>query len=303
MADALTGGVAADPTQATENTLSTWYAPYATSLLDRSKALSEMAFTPYSGALTAGPSALQNQYFQGVGSLTMPTQYDTATKGLTDVMGSQFDAAAVQKYMNPYLQASLNPQLEEARRQADITRMQNASRLAQAGAFGGSRQAIMDAETQRNLATNLANITGTGYNTAYDKAVAQYNADLARQAGASASLADVAGKQSSTGLANLAAQQAAGTTQRDIEQQGLTADYGQYLREFNYPQEQLTNYTNALKAMPAYGVTAQNTYGAIPGVVQNAAAGAQGMQDLYNNLVKSGVDLSGAGIKSLFGLA
>lgn len=303
MADALTGGVAADPTQATENTLSSWYAPYATSLLDRSKALSEMAFTPYAGTLTAGPSNLQNQYFQGVGSLTMPTQYGAATQGLTDVMGSQFDASTVQKYMNPYLQASLNPQLEEARRQAQITQMQNASKLAQAGAFGGSRQAIMDAETQRNLATNLANITGTGYNTAYDKAVAQYNADLARKAGASTALADVGGKESQAGLANLAAMQAAGTTQRDIEQQGLTADYGQYLREFNYPQEQLTNYTNALKAMPAYGVTATNTYGAIPGVVQNAAGGATGFQDLYDKLSKAGVDLSGSGIKSLFGLA
>jgi hypothetical protein len=274
MAD-LTGGVAAEPTSATEGTLSSWYAPYATNLLDRQQALSGMGFTPYSGQLTAGPSTLQNQYFQGVGSLTMPTQYGAATQGLTNVMGSTFDTAAAQRYMNPYLQASLNPQLEEARRQADITRMNNASRLTQAGAFGGSRQAIMDAETQRNLGTQLANITGTGYNTAYDKAMAQYNADMARQAGAASALGTLGGQEQQAGLANLAAQQQAGATQRDIEQSGLTADYGQYMREFNYPQEQLTNLANTMKVMPSYALTAQNTYGSVPGALQSAAGGTQ----------------------------
>lgn len=286
MADTLTGGMSETPTSATEGTLSSWYAPYATNLLDKQQALSGMAFTPYSGQLTAGPSNLQSQYFQGVGNLTVPTQFGAATQGLTDVMGSQFDTAAVNKYMNPYLQASLNPQLEEARRQADITRMQNASRLAQAGAFGGSRQAIMDAETQRNLGTTLANITGTGYNTAYDKAVAQYNADLARRAGAASALGTLGGQEQQAGLANLAAQQQAGATQRDIAQQGLTADYGQYLREFNYPQEQLTNLANTMKVLPSYALTATNTYGQMPGAVQSATSGAAGLLGLIEQLQK-----------------
>jgi bisphosphoglycerate-dependent phosphoglycerate mutase len=87
----------------------------------------------------------------------------------------------LQQYMNPYLQASLNPQLEEARRQAQITQMQNAAKMSSAGGFGGGRQAIMDAETQRNLGTNLANITGQGYNTAFNQAQTQFNADQARK--------------------------------------------------------------------------------------------------------------------------
>jgi hypothetical protein len=83
--------------------------------------------------------------------------------------------------MNPYLQAALDPQLAEARRQSQITQAQNAGKLTGAGAYGGGRQAIMDAETQRNLATNLANITGQGYATAFDKAQAAFNADQARR--------------------------------------------------------------------------------------------------------------------------
>lgn len=272
------------PTSATEYGPSSWYGPYITDYLDKQKALSGMAFTPYSGPLTAGPSDLQNKYFSGVGSLTVPAQYGAATTAMTDVMGSKFTPEAVQQYMNPYLQASLNPQLEEARRQADITRMQNASRLAQAGAFGGSRQAIMDAETQRNLGTTLANITGTGYNTAYDKAIAQYNADLARKAGAATALADIGTKESTAGLANLEALGKAGSTERDIAQQGITADYGQYLREFNYPQEQLTKYGEALKTVPAYTTYASNIYGQVPGTAASATTSANDLVQMLKNL-------------------
>ena len=60
------------PTTATENTLSSWYAPYMTDYLDRAKALSGMGFTPYTGQLTAGTSDLQNKAFQGIGNLTVP---------------------------------------------------------------------------------------------------------------------------------------------------------------------------------------------------------------------------------------
>ena len=138
----------------------------------------------------------------------------------------------------------------------------------------------------RSLGTTLANITGAGYNTAYDKAVAQYNADLARQAGAASALGTLGGQEQQAGLANLAAQQQAGATQRDISQQGLTADYGQYLREFNYPQEQLTNLANTMKVLPSYALTATNTYGQMPGAVQSATSGAAGLLGLIEQLQK-----------------
>ena len=83
--------------------------------------------------------------------------------------------------MNPYLRQSLDPQLAEARRQSQISQQTNNAQATQAGAFGGARQGIMAAENQRNLGTNLANITGQGYNTAYNNAQQQFNADQARK--------------------------------------------------------------------------------------------------------------------------
>jgi hypothetical protein len=83
--------------------------------------------------------------------------------------------------MNPYLKESLDPQLAEARRQSEISRMTNAGRLVGSGAFGGGRQAIMEAEGDRNLGQNLAAITGKGYDTAYTNAMSQFNADGSRK--------------------------------------------------------------------------------------------------------------------------
>lgn len=104
-----------------------------------------------------------------------PGQYQN-----TAFTSGTFGGEQAQQYMNPYLQTSLNPQLAEARRQADITEQQNRAAMTKAGAFGGGRQAILAAEGQRNLGTNLANITGKGYDTAFQNAMNQFNQDQAR---------------------------------------------------------------------------------------------------------------------------
>lgn len=136
------------------------------------------------GAMSYTPTTATNQF-------TAPGAYQASTNANQYAATSPYDAANVttgtfgtqqaQQYMNPYLQASLDPQLAEARRQSQMTQMANAAKATQAGAYGGSRGALMDTETQRNLGTNLANITGQGYNTAYTNAMQQFNADQARQ--------------------------------------------------------------------------------------------------------------------------
>jgi hypothetical protein len=86
------------------------------------------------------------------------------------------DPNAVQGYMNPYLQASLNPQLAETQRQYDITGQQEQGAATKSGAFGGSREALMAAENQRNANMAKNQIIGQGYNTAFQNAQQQMNA-------------------------------------------------------------------------------------------------------------------------------
>jgi hypothetical protein len=55
------------------------------------------------------------------------------------------------------------------------------SQFGKAGAYGGSRQGVAEAELQRGLLDRMANITGQGYQTAFEQAQQQFNAEQARQ--------------------------------------------------------------------------------------------------------------------------
>lgn len=56
-----------------QETLSEWAGPYVTSMLGEAQALSQTPYQTYGGPLTAGPSSLQQQYFQGLGQIGFPS--------------------------------------------------------------------------------------------------------------------------------------------------------------------------------------------------------------------------------------
>ena len=306
--------------------LADWAAPYITNYLGQAQALSQTPYQTYQGPLTAGASNLQNTAFQGLGSLTMPSSIgDAATtagniatkaQGLSYTPTTQaFDATQAQQYMNPYLQASLNPQLDEARRQSQITQQQNAGKMTQAGAFGGGRQAILDAETQRNLGTNLANITGQGYNTAFTNAQQQFNADQQRkmqeaQYGAGFGLqglqTGLQGAQAqgqlgnmfnTANLGNIQAQLAGGAQERGITSEGIAADLGEFEKQRQFPYQQVQFQRDMISGLPTGSVT--NTPGQMSGIGSllsvlgggTAAASALGYKDVGQLLTSLGLDL------------
>lgn len=306
--------------------LADWAAPYITNYLGQAQALSQTPYQVYQGPLTAGQSNLQTQAFQGLGSLTVPSSIgDAATTagGFATKAGNlaytpnttSFDATQAQQYMNPYLQASLNPQLEEARRQSQITAQQNAAKMTGAGAFGGSRQAILDAENQRNLGTTLANITGTGYSNAYDKAVAQFNADQARkmaenQFGATYGLqglqTGIQGAQAqgqlgnilnTANLGNINAQLAGGNVERGITAEGTAADLAEFEKQRQFPYQQVQFQRDMISGLPTGSVT--NTPGQMSGIGSllsvlgggTAAASALGYKNVGELLSSLGLDI------------
>jgi hypothetical protein len=83
---------------------------------------------------------------------------------------------AVGAYMNPYIQNALNPALAETQRQYDITGQQEQGAATKSGAFGGSREALMAAENQRNANMAQNQLISQGYNTAFQNAQQQMNA-------------------------------------------------------------------------------------------------------------------------------
>jgi hypothetical protein len=89
--------------------------------------------------------------------------------------------SVIQQYMSPYLQGALDPQYAAAQRQADISAQNLQSQFGKAGAYGGSRQGVAEAELQRGLLDRMAGITGTGYQQAFEQAQRQFNTEQDRQ--------------------------------------------------------------------------------------------------------------------------
>jgi hypothetical protein len=192
-------------------------------------------------------------------------------------MGS-FGAEQANQYMNPYIQASLDPQLKELKRQSDIARLDDASRLTKAGAFGGSRQAIMESEGRRNLLDKQQDLIGQGYKTAFDTGASRFAADQTAQERSRQFGADF-GLQSVGQLADL------GTVQRGITSEGLAADKAQFQeeRDFAYkmPQYQL----GLLSGLPIGASTASVN----PDALSKLQGDVGGLLSLYKTLAGLGV--------------
>lgn len=88
-------------------------------------------------------------------------------------------------YMNPYIKQALDPAAEQLRHQSDVSRQGIDRMAAMRGAFGGSRQGLLEGENERNLMLSLNNLYGPGYANAYDKASSMASDALQRKAGAS----------------------------------------------------------------------------------------------------------------------
>lgn len=309
-----TGGTTV-PTGATgsESSLSNWAGDYVTNMLGQGQALANKPYEAYTGPLTAGASGLQNQAFGMAGNLQTPGsigQAATTAGGIASMapgagqytaVGTDFGAPQAQQYMNPYVQSALNPALDEARRQADISRMADAGRLTQAGAYGGSRQAIMESEGRRNLMDKQNQMLTSGYMNAFDKAQQQFNADQARriqeqqfgttsglqglQTGIQAAQAQgqLGSLQSQADLAGINALTGLGGVQRGIESEGIAADKAQFEEARLNPYKMVQFQQSLLSGLP---LSAQSY--SVPGQ-SNLQQFAGGADTIYTLLKKLGV--------------
>ena len=178
-----------------------------------------------------------------------------------------------------------------------------------------------------NLAANT--LISSGYNTAYNNAMNQFNADQTRnlqtqqaqesskefganlglqglQAATSANqaLGQNTQMQNQNQLANLQAQGSAGATQQGLAQAADTAAYNQYLFQLQYPQQMLTAQENAFKSVPTTNLL---TYGTTPSTFQDIASVGGGLQSLLsaiggNQPAGSGTSSTMAGVQNLYNL-
>ena len=279
------GGGGGNATQTQVTDLPDWAKPYAKESLGQAAALTDLEKNPYqaySGDRQAGFTGLQTKAFQGADTMAPSAAMGTAAQmagqaglgalgagsAFNPYQTGQFTGQTAQSYMNPYMQNVVDVQKREAQRQADIAGTQRAGQATRAGAFGGSRQAIMEAEAGRNLAQQMGDIQATGQQAAYQDAASRFAQEQqlreqSRQYGAGLGMQGYQTALTGAGqLANIGQQtfgqemdinklqQQYGTQQQAFAQQGLDTRYQDFLNQQRYPYQQLEFMNSMLRGTP-----------------------------------------------------
>jgi len=301
-------------------------APYEQGLLANAQAFTDPANMPYmqyQGDRAAQFTPLQQQAFQNAALMqTAPQQQQgTAIAGQAGLgaLNTQYtynpyqnqsftSPGMAQSYMNPYLQASLAPQLAIQQQQQGAAQQTQNAQAAQAGAFGGSRAGVQAAATGLNNQLANQNLIGQGYNTAYNNAQNQFNteqgaaqnaANLNAQQGQFGANLGLQGLntalQSASTLGTLGNQQfsqnvdinqlqnAVGTQQQQQTQNILNTQYQNYQNAQNYPYQQMGFMSDIIRGLPT-SQTASSVYQAPPSTAQTVASlglGAAGLSKLF----------------------
>ena len=134
------------------------------------------AMPTFSGATIQGiqdPRAAQIQQIQGPTAAQIGSVQAPQFRGLLD--------ADISAYQSPYQQQVIDFALQDIQRQSDLARGQAQSRAIGAGAFGGSRSALIESEATRPFAEQAARTAASLRQSGFQQAQQAAQADLARQ--------------------------------------------------------------------------------------------------------------------------
>ena len=282
-------------------------APYGQSLLGQTAALTDVNTNPYQqyqGDTIAQFTPLQQQSYQnaalmqtapqlqdasalsgmaGLGALN--TQYTYQPSNFNDAYSAATTRDANGNVTgNSMLNPFLDVQNSAAYRNAAIAQAQNNAQATTAGAFGGGRQAIMNAQGNADLQRNL----GQNQYNAYNQAQTQYNtqnqlnaqqqqfgANLGMQGlqtanQAASNLGTLGNQQYNQNVGLIGLQNQLGGQQQQQTQNVLNNQYQNYLNAQNYPYQQLNFMSNIIRGLPMTQQAA-SVYQAPPSVLSQVA--------------------------------
>lgn len=251
----LGGGGSSSPSSTTVSSteLPDWAKGYAKDTLANAANLTDINKNPYQTydqPRIAGFSPMQEQ------AQTAASNMSAGPDAFQQNMGA---------YMSPYMQNVVDVQKQEAARQSGIMGTQQQAQAAQAGAFGGGRDAIMRAERERNLGQQMNQIQAQGSQAAYDQAANQFRQGITQ---------DVAINQ---------LQNQYGGQQQQLAQQGLSTNYQDFLNQQNYPYKQIGFMSDLVRGLPLGQQSTAQMYQAPPSTLQTVGAlgmGAYGAKQM-----------------------
>lgn len=294
------GGGAPQPSSqtVTQTNLPEYAKPYFENIMSRAQAESYRPYTAYQGERIAGFTPGQTAAQTETLGMKTPGQFAPATGGTMAGSAMGLGSAAQglgaaftdpTQMMSPYYQGVVDVQKREAIRDAEKTQLGANLAAARQGTYGGARQLLAQTERERALGTQLGDIQSRGLQAAYEAAAqrGQMLGQLGMQGlgmglqGAQ-QLGQLGAQQQQTDLARIQAQAAAGAEQRQLQQQRLDTAYADFLRQRDYPMEQLGYYSNLLRGVPVQLGSTSTTYAQPPSLAsQVSGLGLAGL-GLYN---------------------
>ncbi len=132
------------------------------------------------------PNRVASQYTStGFDANYQPTNFDRGYEATDfdsgyqaqDYQTQQFDADVAQRYMNPFQSLVGDIEKREARRQSQIQAEGIGDQATMSGGLGGYREAILQAERERNLGQQLGDIEARSRRDAFTQAQEQFERD------------------------------------------------------------------------------------------------------------------------------
>lgn len=236
------GGGGGGTTTSTNYTSSVpeWARPQFETIMGRGLALSETPYQAYQGERVAQFTPLQQQAFQGAENQQVAGQVGLGS-GLAAMSGlSSFtNPGTAQQFMSPFIMNALAPQLQEQARQSAIQGTQQQADAVGRGAFGGSRDAIMRAERERNLGQLQSDTLARGLQTAFESGQGQFNQEQATRLQAAGALGQLGQTQFGQQMDITNLQNQMGGLQQSQIQRILDQQYADFQQQRDFPYQQL----------------------------------------------------------------
>lgn len=275
---------------------------YSTTALQQAEALANQPYVPYTGERVAG---FTDEELAGRARAAELAESGLGYNELQQAMGvasdltgfTYADPAAVQARMNPFLEGALDPALRKIREQQEQTLQGVGAGAARAGAFGGSRQGVLEAETLKGFGQQQADLIGTGYAQAFDRATQLMGDEAARRLAAAGALSAGANQMRTMNYADADVLRALGQEERAMEQARLEVPYQEFLRQQAFPTQQL----QARLAPLGFGAQVATAAPTIdePSFLQKSLGGIGYLANIAGGLGKAGI-IGGSGSGSLF---
>jgi hypothetical protein len=246
-------------TQVVRSEIPEFFRPFLEDIFRRSSAISEEAYIPPPerarlqevGEETLAPiDPAQQAALDRLKSTEMAETGVSAVRagqGLTLSGAERIGGEQIREAMNPFQQAVTDIAVREELRRAAPQRQALQAQAARAGAFGGSRGALLEAEFERNLGQRLADIQTTGGAAAFDRATQRLEQERQRQIAGGQALAGLGAQEASVLSAGVGRQLSAGEAQRGLQTEAITRGLEEFQREVDYPKQQIGFYSGILR--------------------------------------------------------